>query len=137
MICEISQEETLAASVMTCRLPRTHKTKVPLSVSIVEKKCDHASTNLKVIYNIPTAQVEKKRFCVCSKGFSILEDESVEVAEWFEILRALGADKIDLYTLEIHPNIARVIDYYTREGLIESAPLYLPGKAITLSRIIL
>ena len=49
------------------------------------------------------------------------------MAEWFEILRALGADKIDLYTLEIHPNIARVIDYYTREGLIEAAPLYLPG----------
>ena len=94
--------------MLTCRLPLSHIDKIPVSVSMVEKECDDPTNNLRIVYNIPNTPQEKKSFAVCSKGFSILDDQSIEVAEWFEILRALGADKIDIYTMEVHPNIEKV-----------------------------
>ena len=31
------------------------------------------------------------------------------LVEWFELLAALGADKIFLYNLEVHPNVTKVL----------------------------
>ena len=33
----------------------------------------------------------------------------MKLVEWIEISRALGADKIFLYQLDVHPNIAKVM----------------------------
>ena len=30
------------------------------------------------------------------------------LVEWFELLAVLGADKIFLYNLEVHPNVTKV-----------------------------
>ena len=37
------------------------------------------------------------------------DDISLKLVEWIEISRALGADKIFLYQLDVHPNIAKVM----------------------------
>jgi len=39
----------------------------------------------------------------------------------------LGADKIFLYELEIHPKIKQVIDYYVKKGMVHMTPMSLPG----------
>ena len=93
--------------LLACQLPKTHWGKAPASVSIVEKKCDVATSNLRVIYNKPEG--EKKKFAVCVKGLDFPDDDlSIRLTEWIELLNTLGADKIFLYNLEVHPNVTKV-----------------------------
>ena len=113
--------------MMVCPLPSSVKYQIPKSVSLVEKKCDRPTNNLKVIYNIPRPGEEKESFVVCSKQLSILEDLSLQIAEWFEILRVLGAKKLDLKTITNHKNIDKVLDYYHDLGFVEKSDITLPG----------
>ena len=93
--------------LLACQLPKTHWGKAPASVSIVENQCDTATSNLRVIYNKPEG--EKKKFAVCVKGMDFPDDDlSVRLVEWIELLNTLGADKIFLYNLEVHPNVTKV-----------------------------
>jgi len=114
--------------LLACQLPKTHWGKTPASVSIVEDKCDKASNNLRVTYNKPAEGEEKKKFAVCVKGLDFPEEDlSTRLTEWIEVLAALGADKIFLYNLEVHPNITKVLDYYSKKGLVDVTPISLPG----------
>jgi len=114
--------------LLACQLPKSHWGKTPASVSIVEEKCDKASNNLRVTYNKPEEGEEKKKFAVCVKGLDFPEDDlSIRLTEWLEVLGALGADKIFLYNLEVHPNITKVLDYYSKKGLVDVTPISLPG----------
>jgi len=112
--------------LLACQIPKSHAKKVPASVSIVENKCDTATSNLRVIYNPPDG--EKEQFAVCVKGMDFPEDDlSVKLTEWIELLAALGANKIFLYNLEVHPNVTKVLDYYSAKGVVDVTPLSLPG----------
>jgi len=114
--------------LLACQLPKSHWNKTPASVSIVENKCDKATNNLRVIYNKPEEGEGKKKFAVCVKGLDFPEDDlSIKLTEWLEVLGSLGADKIFLYNLEVHPNITKVLDYYSNQGLVDVTPLSLPG----------
>ncbi|XP_011305959.1 uncharacterized protein [Fopius arisanus] len=112
--------------VIACKVPQSHWRKgPPASVSIVERACDTATNNLRVIYNRPQV---KKEFAVCVKGLDFLhEDLSVRLIEWIELIGILGADKIYFYQLQVHPNVTKVLDYYQKLGRIEVTPLTLPG----------
>ncbi|CAH0767342.1 unnamed protein product [Bemisia tabaci] len=111
--------------LITCQIPASHHKKVPASVSIVEKICDVATNNLRVIYNRPS---KKKGFGVCVKGLDFIhEDLSVRLVEWIELLGILGADKIFFYELQVHPNVSRVLNYYKSKGRVHVTPLTLPG----------
>ena len=100
--------------MLACQLPKTHWDKVPVSVSVVENICDTATNNLKVTYNkLPDGVTEKKEFAVCVKGLDFPTDDlSLRLVEWIELLHLLGADKIFLYDLEVHPNVTKVLNYY-------------------------
>jgi len=112
--------------LLACQLPKTHWGKTPASVSVVEHKCDTATNNLRVIYNKPPGQ--KKKFAVCVKGLDFPEDDlSIRIAEWIQLLHTLGADKIFFYNLEVHPNISKVLDYYTEKNMVDVTPISLPG----------
>merc|ERR1712241_89105 len=115
--------------MLACQLPKTHWNQVPLSVSIVENVCDKATNNLRVIYNkLPEGQKAKKEFAVCAKGLDFPTDDlSVRLIEWIELLHVLGADKIFLYNLEIHPNVTKVLNYYEDKGYVDLTPISLPG----------
>ena len=94
---------------MTCRLPDSHKDKVPALVSLVEEDCEEIRNSLKVIYDPLPENQEKQEFAVCSKGLDFpREDISVKLVEWIETSLALGAARIFLYTLDVHPNISKV-----------------------------
>ena len=102
------EDEFLKSYMMVCPLPPAFTHKIPGSVSLVENSCDKPTNNLKVIYNLPPTGDKKQSFVVCSKQLSILDDQSLQIAEWFEILAALGAEKIDLKTIGTHKNIDKV-----------------------------
>jgi len=113
--------------LLACRIPKTHFNKEPASVSVVEHTCDVATNNLRVLYNKPEND-EKEKFAVCVKGLDFPEDDlSVKLVEWIELLSALGADKIFFYNLDVHPNITKVLDYYSKQGTIDVTPLTLAG----------
>ena len=115
--------------IITCKIPRIKglpRSSVPSSVSIVQNKCDKVSNNLRVNNHRPAV---KQRFAVCVKGLDFLyEDMSVRLVEWLELLRILGASKVFLYDLEVHPNISKVINYYSDQGLVEVTKISLPGN---------
>jgi len=114
--------------LLACQLPKSHWGKAPASVSVVERQCDMATSNLKVIYNKLGENETKKKFAVCVKGLDFPEDDlSVRLIEWIEVLTTLGADKIFLYELEVHPNVSRVLEHYQREGKVDVTPISLPG----------
>merc|ERR1719309_936731 len=114
--------------LLACQLPKSHWGKVPSSVSIVENPCDTATSNLRVIYNKPAEGEEKKKFAVCVKGLDFPDDDlSVRLMEWIELLTTLGADKIFLYNLEVHPNVTKVLEHYTAQGKVDVTPISLPG----------
>lgn len=111
--------------LMACPLPPEHRSKIPTSVSMVEKPCDNTNNNLRVIYDKPKV---KKDFAVCVKGLDFLhEDLSVRLVEWIELLGLLGADKIFFYELQIHPNISKVLKHYEQMGQIHVTPISLAG----------
>ncbi|XP_065340694.1 uncharacterized protein LOC135939992 isoform X2 [Cloeon dipterum] len=103
---------------------------VPESVSLVANPCDNATNNLRVIDN--RAPLDKKlNFGVCVKAMNFKNQPlvSVKLVEWIEMHKILGADKIIIYELQVHPNTTRVLDYYKAQGFVEVTKLALPGSA--------
>ena len=114
--------------MISCQIPPGYRHLVPESVSVVEKPCDMATTNIRVINNRPKDGV-KQDFAVCVKGLDFLhEDLSVRLVEWLELLFQLGAHKVFMYELEVHPNISKVLKHYESLGKVELTPLTLPGE---------
>lgn len=111
--------------LIACQMPPLYRKIAPASISVVERPCDKATNNLRVIYERPA---EKKKFAVCVKGLDFLhEDLSVRLVEWIELLSLLGADKIFFYQLQVHPNITKVLQHYEQRGKVNVTPLTLPG----------
>ncbi|KAJ3651683.1 hypothetical protein Zmor_017707 [Zophobas morio] len=99
----------------------------PVSVSLAENPCDSTTNNVK-IYN-PDYK-EKKNFVVCVKGMSFpYDDHSVRLTEWIELLRILGAEKVNFYEFNVHPNTQRVLDYYVAKGFVEVTPVTIAGDS--------
>ena len=114
--------------LVTCPIPAKDAKRTPISVSVTEGACDTASAHLKVIYNKPEGGSEsKKKFAVCVKGLDMPDDLSVRLAEWIELVIAMGADKIFLYSYEVHPKVARLVEEYVKEGKIDLRIISLPG----------
>ena len=54
-------------------------------------------------------------------------DLSLRLLEWVRLLHILGAEKVYMYELKVHPNVAQLFDYLESQNLIEVVPLTLPG----------
>ena len=99
---------TVSPYLITCPVPPSYTNMTPLAVSLVEEECETPTNYLNIIYNLPAG--EKGKFAVCVKGMDFpLDDLSVRMVEWLEVLKALGADKIFLYNLDVHPNVRKVL----------------------------
>ena len=48
------------------------------------------------------------------------------IHSWLKVLKALGAAKVFLYSLDVHPNVRRVVEHYTSRGEVELITLSLP-----------
>ncbi|XP_064084261.1 uncharacterized protein LOC135199996 [Macrobrachium nipponense] len=114
--------------MFSCQVPHEYRGTVPQAVSVVEKPCDNAKTNLKV-NNILPPSGKKEGFAVCVKGMSFpFVDFSVRLVEWLELLFILGADKVFFYDYDMHPNISKVLSYYEEQGRVEVIKLPLSGR---------
>ena len=113
--------------LLTCPVPAEHANRTPILVSVTEGACDTSTALLKVIYNKPEGLDSKKNFAVCVKGLDMPDDLSVRLAEWIELVIAMGADKIFLYSYEVHPKVGRLVEEYAREGKIDLRIITLPG----------
>ena len=85
-----------------------------MSVSLVQSECQEGikpSNNLR-IFNRHREDGLKRGIAVCSKALSQIEDNSIKIIEWIELLRALGAEKIMIGVLSVHPNIMKVGHFY-------------------------
>lgn len=112
--------------LLQCIIPKDFSKLVPLSVSLVEERCDPSQNNLRVINNLP-AEGGKENFAVCVKGMSGTKDNSLRMVEWLELLFLLGAHKVFLYDMGVHSNMSKIFRYYESQGKVEVRGLTLPG----------
>ena len=100
--------------MLSCPALEAEEDRVPVSASLVQTVCQQGvkpSNNLR-IFNRRREDGVKKGIGVCSKSMSYIDDGSKKIIEWIELLRALGADKIMLSVLSVHPNIMKVPGAY-------------------------
>ena len=96
--------DNLQPYLLTCPIPPGRPHRNPVLVSVVENACDTATALLKITHNKLEEGEEKKKFAVCVKGLDIPDDLTMRLAEWIELVDAMGADMIFLYKYEVHPN---------------------------------
>ena len=105
-------ETILNAFMLSCPALEAREDRTPVSVSLVQTECQQGvkpSNNLRIL-NRRREDGEKKGIGVCSKSLSYIQDGSLRIIEWIELLRALGADKIMLSVLSVHPHLMKVQD---------------------------
>jgi hypothetical protein len=121
--------------MFSCPIPQnisidtTTRKRFPVGVSVTVKPCDNPRTFLKIKSPAAASSEFRKDFAVCVKGLDFaVRDISVRIAEWLELNLILGADKFFVYVYSVHPNLKRVLEYYSSKGVLEVIPLSLPGK---------
>ena len=103
-------ENLLNAYMLSCPALEAREDRHPVSVSLVQTLCQQGvkpSNNLR-IFNRHREDGVKKGIAVCSKALSLLTDNSMRFIEWIELLRALGAEKIMIGVISVHPNYIKV-----------------------------
>ena len=98
---------------------------IPASVSVVAQQCDVPSNIFKVIYNRPENGA-RKTVAVCAKLHDFKDDLSMMLIEWIEILLLLGADKVVINVVHVHPNMMKVISFYVETGRVDLELMSLP-----------
>ncbi|XP_061386005.1 uncharacterized protein LOC133320911 [Musca vetustissima] len=127
--------------LITCPLAKpsanvTGGARIPQAVSIVGNQCDTALNILNVVYNKPSAVDGKSTFAVCVKGLDFpFIDLSSRLAEWLEMQRLLGAAKVFMYEIDVHPNVKTLLNYYEKEGFVEVRPITLVGGVVGLPHL--
>jgi hypothetical protein len=121
--------------LIACENPRLNS--IPTSVSLVERKCDQATNVFEVINNLPDSPT-KKQFAVCAKDLDFMDDQTPQIVEWIEILSILGADKIFVYVVKIHPNMMKTLKFYETKGKVQiemmTEPKGLPNRTESLTQ---
>lgn len=121
--------------LITCKPPKSAASgqiqRIPQAVSVAEHICDTPSNILNVVYGKPPESAAKLPFAVCVKGLDFpYIDISARLAEWLEIQRLLGAHKVYMYDIAIHPNVRKVLNFYQSEGFVEVRPITLVGGVV-------
>ncbi|XP_021935621.1 uncharacterized protein LOC110837619 isoform X1 [Zootermopsis nevadensis] len=121
--------------MFSCPVPRNisidtvKRERFPLGVSVTMKPCESPRTFLPIHTPQISSSESRRDFAVCVKGLDFQRrDMSVRIAEWLELNLILGADKFFVYVYSVHPNLKRVLEYYSSIGVLEVIPLSLPGK---------
>ncbi|XP_063587802.1 uncharacterized protein LOC134765072 [Penaeus indicus] len=117
--------------LFTCPIPEGVRKggAYPDYVSISAQPCNNVTTMVPIHREgILKSQLKKKgKYAVCVKGMDFRKDISHRLIEWLELLFILGAEKVFFYKYSVHPNIDKVLDYYTKQGKVVVLSLTLPG----------
>ncbi|XP_065365627.1 uncharacterized protein LOC135958662 [Calliphora vicina] len=121
------------AHFLSCSVPEEHRSWTPRSVSLVTSPCDKATNNVLVTYQPLKEEEAKQKFVVCVKGLDYpYVDMSHRLVEYIETMRSLGADKVVMYKLQVHPNTTKVLQHYVDSGYLEYRPFSLSTKVSNL-----
>lgn len=113
-------KEAVTPLLISCTL--TSPKSKPFFTSLSKNACEEVTNILKV--QPPTVGEYVRNFTVCVKDLNFSSDISDRLVEWFELLKLLGADKVDVYVAKINRSVKKVLDFYTRTGFsnVRSAP---------------
>ncbi|KAL4234126.1 hypothetical protein ACF0H5_005779 [Mactra antiquata] len=104
-----------SARLFTCPLSSD---KVPSYVSIVEKSCNTPKSLLPVqVNNKP--EVSNRKFTMCLSPLHSKFSDAHQIIEYIELNVILGADKFVIYNYSMAENVAEVLKYYSRKGIVE------------------
>ncbi|XP_046550209.1 uncharacterized protein LOC124260022 isoform X3 [Haliotis rubra] len=96
-----------------------------VSVSLTPSTCSNNMSNYVPIRK--PAQVPGG-LAICAKTIFGEALRPQRLVEWIEIQKLLGVDKILIFDLDCPENIRKILNYYTRQGIVEVQPHKLPGK---------
>ena len=117
--------------LLTCYIPQYKHDHVPRAVSIIESEAKKITCNpsnyLKVVHNSKKEQ-DKKTFAVCVRGLYILEDISLRLMEWIELVKLMGANQIFFYGLHMPAKVEELLNHYATKGLVVLTKASLPGN---------
>ncbi|KRX69003.1 hypothetical protein T09_13434 [Trichinella sp. T9] len=99
----------------------------PKYVTIENAQCPHGYSNLLPVV-LPASVDPKRHTVVCVKGLDYSDDRSARLIEWIEANLLLGADKLTVYTYNVHPNMEKVLHYYQNKGYVLHVSSSLPGN---------
>lgn len=104
---------------------RTSTHRQPSYVSVVKQSCAPPQNLIPVKGIIPVARFSR-RFTVCLAPLNMNYSRAYELVEWIELNRILGAEKFTVYNYSSAPNIAQVLEYYSKQGLVEIVQWQIP-----------
>ena len=103
-------ENLLNFYMLSCHALEAKEDRIPVSVSLVQTECQKGvkpSNNLR-IFNRHRKDGKKRGIAVCTKALTRLDDNSMRFIEWMELVLALGAEKVGIGALSVHPNLMKV-----------------------------
>ena len=68
--------------------------------------------------NLTSTRDENYDVAICLPPlYYYTQDKSLQMVEWFEMLRAMEASKVFIYAYDVHPNVRKVLKYYESRGM--------------------
>jgi len=117
--------------LISCPLPNDVM-EYPTMVSLVNDECEQATNILNVHHDDPPGVATG--VAVCVKGMSLAhtaDSFGLRLAEWLEFMRALGAERVYAYDLNMADegsSLGKIVDYYVQDGFLDLSPLSLSGS---------
>jgi len=103
--------------LINCPNPLSNLSLVPQFVSFVEHECENAN-NILEIRNKRPKNGHKENFLVSVKCLDFQNDISLLLVEWCEILKIFGVNKVEIFIVNAHPNVIRVLKMYQAENFV-------------------
>ena len=101
------------------------KDQVPSHISLVTTSCE-TPLNILAVKNVSKPPKYKTRFTVCLSPLYFDYGRAYELVEWIELNRILGAEKFTIYNISTSINVDKVLEYYSKRGLVEIVQWRLP-----------
>lgn len=93
---------------------------VPTHVSVVTSNCSTPINMLMVMSKPATSSANYQRnFTVCLSPLNFNYSNIHNLIEWIELNRILGAERFSVYNYTSHVNVERVLEFYSKRGLVE------------------
>ncbi|XP_060567205.1 uncharacterized protein LOC132725993 [Ruditapes philippinarum] len=100
---------------------------IPSYISLVTRSCE-TPLNMLAVKNVSKPIKYKTRFSVCLSPLYFNYSRAYELVEWIELNRILGAEKFTIYNISTSINVDKVLEYYSKRGLVEIVQWRLPMR---------
>lgn len=107
-------KDAITPLLISCPLNEPKKSRFHVSISA--SPCEKVSNLLAV--ETEAIKEYERNFTVCVKDMRFYHDISDRLIEWFELLKLLGAEKVDVYVAQVPKLVQRVLRYYSESGLV-------------------